>query len=181
MTNRIKLYDVLDNTKNVYLSNNALENLLDFERVLDNLDLYVFENWDKGELVEGPMHGRHYVECSFMWPEKMMPNPLGAKRLLDYGIKVTFEKSELTRPIKNLQTYPKTDVDADNTNYDNIKTTTTPIWLVTIRIPRRLMSDIERGSIEYAGEKIDLQDVEDAETQNLEQATAAPEMEMDEV
>ena len=49
MANKIELYDVLDNTKNVYLSNNALENLLDFERVLDTLDLYVFENWDKGE------------------------------------------------------------------------------------------------------------------------------------
>jgi len=181
MANRIKLYDVLDNTKNIYMSDNALENLLDFERVLDNLDLYVFENWDKGELVEGPYHGRHFVECSFMWPEKMMPNPLGAKRLLDYGIKVTFEKSKLTRPIKNLQSYPKHEPLNDESNYEKIKTLDTPIWIVTIKMPRELMTDIERGSIEYAGETVDLQDVEDAEQQNLDQAAAAPEMEMEQL
>ena len=85
MANKIELYDVLDNTKNIYLSNNALENLLDFERVLDTLDLYVFENWELGELIAGPNHSRYFVECSFMWPNKLMPNPLGAKRLEIWG------------------------------------------------------------------------------------------------
>lgn len=174
--NRIKLYDVLDNTKNVYMSDNALQNLLDFERVLDNLDLYVFDNWKKGELISGPAHGRHFVECAFMWPYKLMPNPLGAKRLLDYGITVTYEKTNLTRPVKDLESYPRRPV-GDNTNYEDIKTIESPIWTVTIKIPRDLMTSIERGSIEYAGETIDLQDVEEAEQQNLDQAAAAPEME----
>lgn len=181
MANRIKLYDVLDNTKNIYMSDNALQNLLDFERVLDNLDLYVFENWDRGELVEGPYHGRHFVECSFMWPESLMPNPLGGKRLLDYGIKLTFEKSKLTRPIKKLESYPKTTPHNDKPNQDKVETLETPIWIVTIKMPRQLMTDIERGSIEYAGEDIDLQDVVDAEQQNLDQAAAAPEMETEEI
>ena len=178
------MYDIvkiIENVKTIYESNTHMRVLKDFERVLDELDLYVFENWDKGELVEGPYHGRHFVECSFMWPEKMMPNPLGAKRLLDYGIKVTFEKSKLTRPIKNLQSYPKLEPLNDEPNYEKIKTLDTPIWIVRIKMPRELMADIERGSIEYAGEDIDLQDVEDAEQQNLDQAAAAPEMEMEQL
>jgi len=174
MANKIELYDVLDNTKNIYLSNNALENLLDFERVLDTLDLYVFENWDKGELIEGPMHTRYFVECSFMWPKKYMPNPLGAKRLLDYDITVTYQKSKLTKPVKDLEAYPKK-ADGQEVN-QKVETKEMSIWIVNIKIPRKLMTNIERGYIEYEGEKLDLEDIEQAEQENLGQVAAAPEM-----
>jgi len=175
MANKIELYDVLDNTKNIYLSNNALENLLDFERVLDTLDLYVFENWDKGELIEGPMHTRYFVECSFMWPKKLMPNPLGGKRLLDYGITITYNKSKLTKPVKDLDVYPKK---ADGQEaHQKIETKEMPIWIVNIKIPRKLMTNIERGYVELEGEKLDLEDIESAEQENLGQAAVAPEME----
>ena len=157
MANKIELYDVLDNTKNIYLSNNALENLIDFERVLDKLDLYVFENWKKGELVEGPMHSRYFVECSFMWPEKMMPNPLGAKRLLDYNITVTFKKSNLSTPVKDLATYPK-NVSA-SFQEQQVETKEMPIWIVSIKIPRKLMTNVERGLAEFAGEDLDMEDI----------------------
>jgi len=171
MANKIKLYDVLDNTKNIYLSNNALENLLDYERVLDTLDLYVFEHWDLGELVEGPTHSRYFVECSFMWPRNRMPNPLGAKRLLDYDITVTYQKSKLTKPVKDLEAL-QTNAES---NFE-IDTVDTPIWIITIKMPRKLMSNIERGYMEYQGEKLDMEDIEKAEQENLEQAAAAPEM-----
>ena len=174
MANKIKLYDVLDNTKNIYLSNNALENLLDFERVLDTLDLYVFENWDKGELIEGPMHSRYFVECSFMWPHKLMPNPLGAKRLLDYDITVTYKKSKLTKPVKDLDVYPKK---ADGQEaHQQIETKEMSIWIVNIKIPRKLMTNIERGYVEFEGEKLDMEDIEKAEQENLDQAATTPEM-----
>ena len=173
MANKIKLYDVLDNTKNVYLSNNALENLLDFERVLDTLDLYVFENWEKGELIEGPQHTRYFVECSFMWPRKMMPNPLGAKRLLDYDITVTYQKSKLTKPIKDLDVYPKK-AGGPTSGPDGVETKEMPIWIVNIKIPRKLMIHIERGYVELEGEKLDLEDIEQAEQDDLGQAAVAP-------
>ena len=176
MANKIRLYDVLDNTKNIYLSTNALENLLDFERVLDKLDLYVYENWNKGELIEGPNHTRYFVECSFMWPYKLMPNPLGGKRLLDYDITVTYQKSKLIRPIRNLQGYPKNRANTGEQEDSEIKTQESRIWIVNIKIPRKLMTNIERGYAEFAGEKIDFEDIEEAENSNLEQAATAPEM-----
>ena len=52
-----------------------------------------------------------------------------------------------------------------------------PIWIVTIKIPRKLMTTIERGSAEFAGEKLDLEDIEAAEQENLQQSAVAPEME----
>ena len=42
---------VIENVKGIYESNNSLRVLKDFERVLDELDLYVFENLTKGELI----------------------------------------------------------------------------------------------------------------------------------
>ena len=58
---------VIENVKGIYESNNTLRVLKDFERVLDELDLYVFENWTKGELVEGPIVDRHTVTCCLLY------------------------------------------------------------------------------------------------------------------
>ena len=57
---------VADNIKNLYMSDGSLASLMDFERVLDELDLYAFRNWQLGELVSGPDIGRYTVSCTFM-------------------------------------------------------------------------------------------------------------------
>jgi hypothetical protein len=49
---------VADNIRDIYLSEGSLLTLLDFERVLDEMDLYAFKNWDRGELVQGPDIGK---------------------------------------------------------------------------------------------------------------------------
>ena len=59
--------DVIENTKEIFMTDSSLDTLLDFERVLDELDLYVFANWKKGELVEGPVYEKYFVTCTFMW------------------------------------------------------------------------------------------------------------------
>ena len=51
------MHDVLDIIKNVqslYAVGPTLGILKDFERVIDELDVYVFKNWDEGELLSGP-------------------------------------------------------------------------------------------------------------------------------
>ena len=42
--------EVIKNIQNIYESDMAL--FKDFERVLDDLDLYVYDNWIDGELVD---------------------------------------------------------------------------------------------------------------------------------
>ena len=59
MANHIK--DVIENTKEIYMSDSALSTLMDFERVLDELDMYVFKNWKAGELVAGPAYEKYFV------------------------------------------------------------------------------------------------------------------------
>ena len=94
------IYDVIENVNNIYDSNSAFEVLKDFERVIDELDIYVYDNWKDGELVSGPKITRHWVSCSFMWPLKNMPDPMGGKRLLDYDCKVRMGKDFIIKPRK---------------------------------------------------------------------------------
>ena len=35
----------------------------------------------KGEILEGPTVGRHYVNVKLLYPYKQMPDPMGAKDL----------------------------------------------------------------------------------------------------
>lgn len=148
--------DILENIKDIYMTDSSLTTLLDYERVLDELDLYSFANWKKGELIEGPIYEKYFVTCSWMYPFRQMPDPGGAERLLNYGCEVTFKKDQFTYPIK-----VKTPDDF-KPGTKSPRMVERPIWVVTITIPKKLMSDIEQGSIELEGETLDQEDIEQA-------------------
>lgn len=133
--------DVIRNISTIYDSNTSLRVLKDFERVIDELNLYVFKNWEDGELVEGPIVGRHWVECAFMWPMDKMPDPTGGKRLLEYNCKVSYEKSVFKQPRKveepsDFRPGSKKGIIDEH-----------PIWIVHIKMPKQLMYEIFKGSI----------------------------------
>jgi hypothetical protein len=92
------------------MSDGAMSTLLDFERVMDEADVYAFKNWLVGELVDGPVVGRYNCKCVFMWPYKLMPNPKGALRLANIGCKVTYGKGEIKVPVevKDYRTFVQT-------------------------------------------------------------------------
>ena len=154
----------IENTKRIYLSDSSLNVLLDFERVLDELDMYGFANWPKGELVEGPNVERFWVTCTFMWPRSMMPDPRGAERLLPYGCKVSYEKTVIQVPVK---IESPTDFRDDGSRKGKLMDS--KVWLVTIQMPQELIADIEQGSIEIAGEEVDLEDINAAYQQGVDQ------------
>jgi hypothetical protein len=157
------IHDALQNVKDIYMSDSALATLLDFERVIDELDVYAFENWKLGELVEGPIYEKYFVTCTFMWPHKKMPNPRGGEQLLNYNCEVIYKKDELEYPVK-----PK-NPDDFKPGTKMPKTTTVPIWLVTVTIPKKLMTDIQQGSIEIENEKLELDDLEQAYEEGVDE------------
>ena len=136
--------DVIKNLESIYSTNSSLAVLKDFERVLDELNLYVFKNWKSGEIIRGPKVERHWVECTFMWPRKKMPDPMGGKMLLDYGCKVSFTKSEITT-VRKIKKPDDIRPGTKKGKYDQ-----TPIWSVTIRMPKSLIKDIGES---YMNEK----------------------------
>lgn len=131
--------DIIANLEHFYESTNSLNILKNFERVLDELDLYVFDNWIDGELVEGPKDSRYFVECTFMWDKNKMPDPRGGKKLLDYGCSVKFAESKFAA-VRKIR---KPDDIRPGTKKGKIDLK--DIWLVKIKMPKKLMSDIDEG------------------------------------
>lgn len=134
--------DIIKNIESIYDSNTSFGVLKDFERVIDELDLYVYKNWADGELAEGPIIERHWVTCTFMWPADNMPDPMGAKRLLDYDCKVGYKKSTLITPRKIRKP------DDIRPGSKKGKLDETPIWLVKIQMPKKLIADIYSGHVD---------------------------------
>jgi hypothetical protein len=156
-------WQVAENIRDIYMSEGSLLTLLDFERVLDELDLYAFKNWQIGELVSGPDIGKYRVTCIFMWPEKLMPDPRGARRLLPFDCDVKYKKTNMKVPMKI----------EDPSDYrpgtKKARLVEKKIWLVSITMPKSLMSDIRTGSVELEDQDIDLADLDDAYEQDLDQ------------
>ena len=155
-------WQVADNIKAIYMSDGSLATLLDFERVLDELDIYAFRNWEIGELVAGPEIGKYRVAVTFMWPLKMMPDPRGARRLLPFDCEVFYKRQKIKIPIK---------ID-DPSDYrpgtKKAKLIEREVWLVEIVMPKALMSEIRTGSIEMEDQDIDLGELDDAYEQDLD-------------
>ena len=154
--------DILSNIKDIYMTDSSLETLLDYERVLDELDLYSFKHWKLGELVEGPVYEKYFITCTWMFPYRKMPDPSGGERLLNYGCEVEYWEDVLEYPI-------------DVKSPDDFKAGTkvpkmvaTPVWMVTITMPKKLMTDIQQGSIELESETLDTEDIEAAYEQGLD-------------
>ncbi len=133
------ILDVIKNVESIYSTNSSLSTLKDFERVLDEMNMYVYKNWEDGELASGPKVDRHWVTASFMWPRNKMPDPMAAKRLIDYGCRVRYEKTHLLepRPIKSPDDF------RPGTRKGKLEHT--PVWLVEITMPKTLVQDIFNG------------------------------------
>jgi hypothetical protein len=162
--------NIIATIENVYNSNNALNMLKDYERVLDELGVYVYENWEDGELVEGPKEQKYFVTCQWMYPLKKMPNPKGGQRLLDYGCKVTYKKDEV-KTVRRIKT--PNDI---RPGTKKGKIDLSPVWIVEISIPKKLMFDIDKG---YRGLKANTKDysVSTPKIDSADEVISAPETE----
>jgi hypothetical protein len=117
----------------------AFSVLKDFEKVLSELNIYVFKNWKKGELIKGPVINRYTVKCTFMWDYHTPPDPKVKELLEEYDCKVTFDKDLILVPrkIKDPEDYrpgtKKGKIDAHK------------IWTATIEMPKKLIQDVSIG------------------------------------
>lgn len=160
--NKEDYWQVADNIRDIYMSDGSITTLLDFERVLDEVDLYAFRNWEMGELVAGPDIGKYRVTCTFMWPLDLMPDPRGGRRLLPFDCEVEYQKKEIQIPVKI------TDPSDYRPGTKKAKLMTKEVWLVAITMPKALMNDIRTGSIEMEDQDIELDDLDQAYEQDLD-------------
>jgi len=98
-----------------------------------------------------------------MWPEKLMPDPRGAKRLLPFDCEVRYKKTNMKIPVKI------EDPSDFRPGTHKAKIVEKKVWLVEIVMPKALMSDIRTGSVELEDQDIDLEDLDSAYEQDLDQ------------
>lgn len=142
------IVDLIKNLQTLTVNDSSFQVIKDFERVLDELDMYVFKNWEEGELLEGPIVNRYTVTCKFMWPREDMPDPSGAARLLDYGCKISYQKENIMVPRK---VYDPSDF---RPGTKKGKIDAHPIWIVEISMPKKLMQDIYQGKADKENQAI---------------------------
>jgi hypothetical protein len=151
------MYDVerlLNNIDRVYNSTTALQILKDFERVLDEyFDIYVYDNWDNGELLQGPMASKYWVTCYFMWPDKKRPDEAAIKRLRSNKVLV---KTDDVRP-----------------GTKKGKLLREKIYIVGIKMPKSLMKSVYGGQDIFNKDEVEQMDagqqppVEDIATDDM--------------
>lgn len=140
--------NVIENLQTLTVNDSSFKVLKDFERVIDELDLYVFKNWEDGELLAGPNVSRYMVTCKFMWPREEMPDPTAGARLLEYGCHVKYQKDNILIPRK---VYEPGDF---RPGTKKGKIDAHPIWIVEISMPKKLMQDIYQGYAEKDNQAI---------------------------
>lgn len=117
--------------------NNILDMLTEFERTLDNAEVFAYKNWILGEIVEGPDISRYWFRVVLMYPYSKMPDPDAGLRLTKLGAKVNFKKGIFKKPVKVHG--PEDWADPET---KRAKMAEHEIWLVTIELP---MKYINRG------------------------------------
>lgn len=127
-------------------SSSLTDILIKVEDFFDSLDLYVFKNWLDGEIVDGPVVSRYWVNITLQYDYKDMPDPKGGMRLLTRGCKVYFwkAKKEEARDIETQSDY------RDDGRHSKPIMEQKEIWLVEIHIPRRFINDIDATDINAA-------------------------------
>ncbi len=171
-----KVNEIMALLKRVSGQETSLHMLMEFEKTLDNANLYAYKNWMNGELVEGPIIDRYWFTTTWMYPEKMMPNPEASLRLIKYGCKVYFSKDTLLEP-------------ADVKSGDDLrgglsserkqaKLLKHPVWLVTIEMPRKFVDEAQEAMLELEDDAIDVDDINQAWDEDLDGEDASKENEV---
>lgn len=131
----IDTLDILRNIKNIYASDNVVSSLVNMEKVLDDVNIYAYQNWNKGELVEGPVVTKYDTTATFMWEQSEMPDPDAGKRITNIGGQVAYKKDIKLVPRK-IKTYSDYRPGTRKGKLDEI-----PVWLVKITIPNTVIED----------------------------------------
>jgi hypothetical protein len=131
----IDTLDVLRNIKKIYASDNVIGALINMEKVFDDVNVYAYKNWAKGELIEGPIRNKYDTTATFMWDINEMPDPDAGQRILNVGGQVAYKKDIKLVPRK-IKSYSDYRPGTKKGKLDEM-----PVWLVKISVPNTVIED----------------------------------------
>jgi len=125
-----ELDDIKATLVRISKGDSILDTLMEFERTLDTAEVFAYQNWMLGEIVDGPHIDRYWYRVTLMYPLAKMPDPDGGLRLTKLGAKVNFRKSIFKRPVK-----VHGPQDWRNASTKKAKIAEHPVWLISIDLP----------------------------------------------
>lgn len=162
----IDINEIAATISSIKKNKNTLNILLEFEGVLDELHIYAYENWIKGEVIKGPIISKYWVEVYLLYPASQMPNPIAAERLIKHGCYVFFQKDTLT---SNVRIKSPDDLIMNQDRQKHVPDERTiDVYVVKIVMPRHLLSDYDVRKINAMDGEIDLDEIVDAFDQGLD-------------
>ena len=167
------LEDLKQTLDNLVDSSSDLNVLLEFEEVLDNLNIYSYKNWEYGEVLAGPDVSRYWITISLIYPHKKMPDPDGALRLTKHGARVFFQQDILTEPVK-ITTPDDLGPEDPKTGKRKPKQKKTKVWVVVIEMPREFVDEFESKKVTINGIDIDMSEIDSAYDSDTVEDEIAP-------
>ena len=155
-------YDVRGTVQKLFDDSGLMDILLGVEEYFDNADLYVFDNWIDGEIVEGPVVSKYWVEVTLKYDMDKMPDPRGAYLFENQGTKIMV-RQDVERVI------PKYAKDMDDLDIESgkVKEEKVPVILIKFVIPRLL---VDAASVEeYKLLDDDMEETGDVPQDNMEE------------
>lgn len=153
----------------IHESPNLLDTLIQMEDILDSMDVYVFKNWLNGEVIEGPIVKRYWLNMTLLYPykpdqkDKGMPDPKAALRLLKHDVRVDYKRARFANDSEDPIEIQE---DAENSEDENV------VWLVTISFPRRLVVQMAAAQHDFYDDEVDIDQVEDGKDSGLDDESA---------
>ena len=159
-----------DVIKRLTAKSDLLSIMIDIENYFDNANLYAFDNWFSGELVDGPLIRKYWIDITLKYTYKKMPDPRGGLRLTPHGTKIDYRKAYelVAQPINNPSDYEP------GTRKPKMKKE--PIWLIHMKIPRRFVEALDKELLDTYADEIEDETGEDAE--DIENNSTNTNMEM---
>lgn len=139
--------------KRMQRNDSLLDVMIQCEDFLDSLDVYAFQNWLKGTIVDGPEVQRYWVRFTLKYPYEDMPDPQGGMRMVFHGAKVYFR-----RATEEVAIHVETESDLDDEGRP--KTEEKKIWLIDIKVPRRFIEELDDSEIEAFEDEIEDSEVD---------------------
>ena len=154
-------YDVRGTVQKLFDDSGLMDILLGVEEYFDNADLYVFQGWIDGEIVEGPVVSKYWVEVTLKYDMDKMPDPRGAYLFENQGTKIMV-RQDVERVI------PKYAKDMDDLDIESgkVKEEKVPVILIKFVIPRRL---VDAASVEEYKLLDDMEETGDVPQDNMEE------------
>ena len=130
------LLPLKDEMQLTYQGNSSLNGLIAVQEFMDSVNVFAYRNWLEGTVTEGPIIEKYWIELTAMYTEDYMPDPAAGMRLIKRGCKVKFYKDsiEVSKTTKTDDYDPKMSPQEKRTRKEKVN-----VWMVTIRIPRKLI------------------------------------------